>query len=343
MAELIMQEEASTPSTPSSGKWKAYFKSDGLYILDDAGNVEGPLGAGGGAYGGFFGADGVMINGKISVTVASNNLTVAIKTLAGTDPSVSDPVYVRINDTIRSIISALSVTKNAGTNWCNAGGSELATKEVDYFVYLIWNTTPATDVVDIGFSRIPHGRVYNNFSGTSTNEKYLAYGNGSAPTSTDDVVNIGRFAATLSAGAGYTWTVPTFTSENLIQRPIYNTRWLDFAPQWSGSGSMTVTGVTVGRGKYQLFMENCEIDIVVSAFTIGGTPATIIYQTNPFSSAASNNPLISAASIQDSGGLIMGFNRSDATVTRCGYVKSTGANYAAGAGVLLNSKGSFTI
>lgn len=44
MAELIMQEEASTPSTPSSGKWKTYFKSDGLYIKDDAGNEIGPLG-----------------------------------------------------------------------------------------------------------------------------------------------------------------------------------------------------------------------------------------------------------------------------------------------------------
>lgn len=44
MAELIMQEEASAPSTPSSGKWKAYFKSDGLYIKDDTGNEIGPLG-----------------------------------------------------------------------------------------------------------------------------------------------------------------------------------------------------------------------------------------------------------------------------------------------------------
>jgi len=48
MAELIMQEEASTPSTPSSGKWKAYFKSDGLYIIDDAGVETGPFGTGGG-------------------------------------------------------------------------------------------------------------------------------------------------------------------------------------------------------------------------------------------------------------------------------------------------------
>lgn len=43
MAELMMQEEASTPSTPSSGKWVAYFKASGLYVKDDVGNEYGPL------------------------------------------------------------------------------------------------------------------------------------------------------------------------------------------------------------------------------------------------------------------------------------------------------------
>lgn len=38
MAELIMQEESSTPTTPGSGKWKLYPKSGGFYVLDDAGN-----------------------------------------------------------------------------------------------------------------------------------------------------------------------------------------------------------------------------------------------------------------------------------------------------------------
>jgi hypothetical protein len=37
MAELIMQEEISTPPTPSAGKWTIYPKSGGLYILDDTG------------------------------------------------------------------------------------------------------------------------------------------------------------------------------------------------------------------------------------------------------------------------------------------------------------------
>jgi hypothetical protein len=43
MAELLMQEEGSTPSTPSAGKWKIYPKSTGLYVLEDTGREVGPL------------------------------------------------------------------------------------------------------------------------------------------------------------------------------------------------------------------------------------------------------------------------------------------------------------
>ncbi len=43
-------EQGGDPSTPSTGKWKLYFKSGGAYIIDDAGAVTGPLGAGGGGY-----------------------------------------------------------------------------------------------------------------------------------------------------------------------------------------------------------------------------------------------------------------------------------------------------
>lgn len=38
MAKITMQEEASTPATPSAGKWIAYFKAAGLFIQDDLGN-----------------------------------------------------------------------------------------------------------------------------------------------------------------------------------------------------------------------------------------------------------------------------------------------------------------
>lgn len=221
---------------------------------------------------------GFLINGKISVTDAAG-ITVAIKTLAGTDPSATDPVYVRIGDTVRTISAALSVAKADGTNWCNAGSAELATKEIDYFVYLGYN---ATDGVVIGFSRYPGANSYDDFSATTTNEKYCAISTITTAAATDYYEVIGRFAATLSAGAGYTWTVPTFTAKNLIQRPIYETRWLSWLPTYTGSGSLTYTSVTGNRVVYKIQADKTLIEIKTTG-TTGGTTSNEIRFTVPFS------------------------------------------------------------
>jgi hypothetical protein len=179
--------------------------------------------------------NGAMVNGKISPTASAGNLTLAIKTLAGTDPSSTDPVVVILNGSARTITSALSLTIAAGANTCNLGAAETATLEQDLFAYLSWKAS-ASAVVLLA-SRIPGARVYGDFDTTATGEKYAAYS--AQPASTDDVCVIGRFAATLSAGAGYTWTVPTYTNSNLILEPVFESRWLDWSPTW--------TNVTIGN------------------------------------------------------------------------------------------------
>lgn len=225
---------------------------------------------------------GTVHNGKLSVTVAGNNLTVALKTLAGGNPSASDPVLVCIGGSWRAIAAALSVTKNAGTNWCNAGSAELATKEIDYFAYLGYN---ATDGIVIGFSRIPGGRVYSDFSTTSTNEKYCAISTITTAAATDEYVVIGRFAATLSAGAGYTWSVPTFTAANLVQGPIYETRYLSWAPKAGASAGMTFTPTSVTTARYKVSRYNYQFEIDVTG-TTSGVGATDCLSTLPFTCAA---------------------------------------------------------
>ena len=230
-------------------------------------------------------AEGQMINGKIVPSVASNNLTVALKGMDGNDPSATNPVYVRIGGVVRSITAALSVTKNSATNWCNAGSAELATKEIDYFVYIGYN---ATDGVVIGFSRIPFATIYSDFSVTTTNEKYAGISTITTAAAGDNYVNIGRFAATLSAGGGYTWSVPTFTASNLIQRPIYETRWLNWLPTYTGSGSMTYTAVSTLLARYKI--TNNQLDFqFITAGTTGGTASTTIIVSTPFSTSWTNN------------------------------------------------------
>jgi len=227
-----------------------------LIIPDGAG---GYLAAGGG--GSVSLPEGTLINGRILPSVSSNNLTISLKTIAGADPSAGDPVQVRIGNVYHSITSALSVTKNAGTNWTNAGGAGLATKEVDYFVYLGYN---ATDGVVVGFSRIPFADIYSDFSATSTNEKYCAISTVTNAAATDNYVNVGRFAATLSAGAGYTWTVPTFTGLNLIQRPVYVSRFLSFTPAFTN----LIAGNGTHTGRYQVDGRKCYFE---ANFVFGDT------------------------------------------------------------------------
>lgn len=220
---------------------------------------------------------GYMLNGKLDVSVATNDLTVAIKTLAGNNPSVSDPVFVRIGNTVRTITAAITKTLLDGTNWFNAGASETATKEVDYFVYLIWNTTPGTDIVDLGFARISHGNIYSDFSSTSTDENYLATANASAPQATNELEVIGRFNSIISAGAGFTWSAPA--TSIIINRPIFNTRWLTWSPIYGASGG-TFTSVTTRMSKYHIEANGMKF-VQTANGTTGSTPDWIEF-TLPF-------------------------------------------------------------
>ena len=193
-----------------------------------------------------------LLGGRIQATVASNNLTLAVKTLAGTDPSASSPVGIWIGDTLRWITSALSVSANAGTNWFNSGSAGLATREIDYFAYIGYN---ATDGVVLGYARIPYAKLYSDFNTTTTNARYARISTITNAAAGDNYVNIGRFAATLSAGGGHTWTVPTFNNSNLIQEPIYNTRGLIYTfdnsvISWTGGSGTAPTRTDSGATYY---------------------------------------------------------------------------------------------
>jgi hypothetical protein len=257
---------------------------------------------------------GFLINGKISVTYAAG-ITVAIKTLAGTDPSATDPVYCRIGDTVRTISAALSETAADGTNWFNAGSTELATKEVDYFVYLTWASNTS---IGLGFARIV-GSEYSQFSASGVNEK--CFFTHAIMASTDYTECIGRFAATLSAGAGYTWSVPTYTAINLIQRPIYETRWLDILPTIAVSGG-TVPTYTSSVYKYRVVYDRVHYTLNLrnsSGGTAGAGASVLTFQT-PF------DPLSTAS--DDSGGLGMGSCYENAGTISGTYIGRQSANKA---------------
>jgi hypothetical protein len=191
---------------------------------------------------GNFSSNATTVEHDVETYYSYSTLTLTLQTLDGNTPTPANSIFIRIGDVVRSITSALTWSLGSGTNWANSGSAELATKEIDYFIYAGWNTT--NSAVQILMSRIPYATLYSDFNYTATNEKTV-FGYANA-TGSDSLVNIGRFAATLSAQInGYTWTVPTFTAANLIQRPIYETRWLTIAPV------ITTTNVDNGTGSTQ--------------------------------------------------------------------------------------------
>ena len=78
-ADAIQATEQTTPSNPATGDWKLYFKADGLYFLDDAGN-ETSAGGGSGTIGGSTGAtDNAIIraDGTGGSTVQSSGVLIS--------------------------------------------------------------------------------------------------------------------------------------------------------------------------------------------------------------------------------------------------------------------------
>lgn len=186
---------------------------------------------------------------KITPSISSNDIVLTLTHLDGTTPSASRPLYFEIGTTKRSVTAALSRTLADGTNWFNAGSAELGTKEMDLFPYVVWDSN--SSAVGLTFARIPYARLISEFSSTTTNEKYCA--GYSDFTSTDECVNIGRFAATLSlSGTSHLWTTPTATNANLRHTPTFETRELDWTPTLSRSTTGYTNVPTLTYANYQI-------------------------------------------------------------------------------------------
>jgi hypothetical protein len=276
-------------------------------------------------------------NYVITPSVAANNLTLALKTIAAADPSAGDPITVRIGDTKRTISAAISVTKNAGTNWCNAGGTELASQVIDFFVYVI-QETGASAGTKIGFSRIPYAKTMSDFVNTTTSEKYIA-GNWTNFNATDEVENIGRFAAQLSATASFNWSIAT---AYIINRPIYETRWLAWNPVLSiSAGTYTSTSFSVVEymvSYYSIFFRTRH-----TGTASAGAGTTILF-TLPFEvKGSANNPTLGASLMNDSAASYFGGAYVTAgTPDKASQVKYNLAAFAAGT-VNLGTNGSYAI
>lgn len=128
-----------------------------------------------------------------------------------------------VGSTLVTYTSATTLTINNDSFYhFNAGSAELATYEIDYFVYVASSG-------GLCVSRLPW---YTNFAQQGANqEAFLANGGG---FSTQDLQNIGRYNATKASGTTGNWSIPA--TSIIINKPIYYTRALNFTPTLQGSG-----------------------------------------------------------------------------------------------------------
>lgn len=194
---------------------------------------------------------------SITTSASGGNLTVTLLNYLGATPSATAPVKIQIGDVVRTITSALSLTRNAWNNILNLGSAELATKEVDLFTYLFYYAT--TWAVVIAYARIPNANTISDLSYDALNEKWFDYPyDWNLPSSSTSIVNIWRFNATLSAGAGYTWSIGTSL---ILNQPTLQTRYLDYTPAGAG--------YTAGGAKYRIDWNNVNV-IIDSTANITG-------------------------------------------------------------------------
>jgi hypothetical protein len=274
-------------------------------------------------------SEGQMMNGQVTRVASGNAITIAIKTMAGNDPSTDDPVYVRINNKLKTITSALSVNMPAATPRFNLNSTFLAGQSVDLFCYLGERASDGS--VFFGPARISYGHTYADFSATANNEKYLAY-TGAAPASGDVVVPVARVSAQQDISGNW-----TDTANFMVNEPTRTGRELSLATTTmvlSADGTMTYTSVTVRVAKYRQKGSDCKYRLTATG-TVGGTPTQDIIAPLPFThcatEASSSYPMpatISLGALDISGQAYL----SSADVNNVYIRKSDATAWSAGAG-----------
>src|SRR5690349_9479195 len=110
---------------------------------------------------------------QITRTVASNNVTFAIKDSDGNDATAAKPLNFDINGTIRKLTGALSLTVNAGVSTWNLGAAEFVNLIQELFIYIGYRASTSTCFLMV--CRQPNIREMADVHGTATNERYGAY------------------------------------------------------------------------------------------------------------------------------------------------------------------------
>jgi len=101
--------ETTTPATPATGDWSFYFKTDGFYIVDDAGVESGPFGT-----------------SPVEIGIAGSDETTAIAA-TGTKVTFRMPHAMTVTD-VRASLTTACATGTFTVDINESGTSILSTK-----------------------------------------------------------------------------------------------------------------------------------------------------------------------------------------------------------------------
>jgi hypothetical protein len=262
-----------------------------------------------------------LISGKITASTASNNLLVSIVYADGSTPSSTNPVRVMINNTVRRITSSLSVTVSGGSN--NFDTDSLGTnKTLNLFIFAFWSS--ADQKIGIGVSRANLGSLYSDYSNSSSNARYMATG-GAAVSSSDVFVNIGKFAVTMT-GQNYTGVSRIQQGSNLEISEKFN-----YSPTVTGSGSMTITSLSINNATYQINGQLVSVQADLS-FTTGGTASSAVRISLPIPAVLAGGRIIGVTQYVGGGSNAPNYTCSiiNSTPTLAIIERDTGANFTLG-------------
>ncbi len=223
---LLFDEQGSAPTTPATGFWRVYAKSDGLYVVDDAGTETGPLavsGGGGGGGGGdlvelastTLGADGAISFSSISGIYRDLIITGVIRDDAAALSTASAPL-MRVGNTsvdagtnyqyssyeIRSNGSATNYTNSVATATSLILQNQMSGNTNANFshIELVIGRYATTDD-----PKMVTGRITTMFSSASNDHRLGMFAGAWGSTSAIDVVTIyGASFGNLVAGSTLT-------------------------------------------------------------------------------------------------------------------------------------------
>jgi hypothetical protein len=214
---------------------------------------------------------------KIVPTVAASTLTVSIKHIDGSDPSASNPLFFRVGDVEYSLTSAVAFNLGGGSvNWFSMNTVGVAGNDTDFFLYAI-GETGASAGLKFGIARVPFATRMGDLRSTTTSQRYIA-GNWANYNTSDPVVLLGRFNATMNTSLNW-----TSAGSIVVNYPVYDTRWMSWNPSVTGFSTFSV-----GNNHYQVVGENV-LWIARISGTSNSTQFTFSLPFAPITAIISNN------------------------------------------------------